>query len=349
MPAATPEPQQFILPDLLSCCPLKGATNPHYRQAGAESAAWINSYNIFTDQKRAFFIQGCNELLVSHTYPYAEFEQFRTCCDFVNLLFVVDEVSDDQNGRDARATGQIFLKAMKDPTNTDTSTLSTITKEFRARYFRLAGPQTSRRFLKHCEDYVECVAEEAELRERGQVLDLEAFTHLRRENSAIRVCFGLFEYALGIDLPQEVFDDATFMEAYWAATDLVCWANDVYSYNMEQAKGHSGNNIVTVLMRARGYDLQEACDYIGHYFKKLMARFTSAKARLPSWGSNVDAEVAKYVDAMGHWVRGNLDWSFETIRYFGPRHNEIKTTRVVTLLRPDSVPEIYESDDDLPE
>src|ERR1700677_4536406 len=108
--------KQYSLPDLLSLCPLKlAAPSPHYKEAAAESRAWINGYNVFTDRKRAFFIQGSNELLVSHTYPYAGFEQFRTCCDFVNLvsllsrlparlftdeslpqLFVVDEVSDDQ-------------------------------------------------------------------------------------------------------------------------------------------------------------------------------------------------------------------------------------------------------------
>lgn len=89
----------------------------------------------------------------------------------------------------------------------------------------LAGPNTARRFLKHCDDYIECVSREAELREQGEVLDLASFIDLRRENSAIRLCFGLFEYVLGLDLPQEVFDDPTFMEAYWAAADMVCWAN----------------------------------------------------------------------------------------------------------------------------
>jgi hypothetical protein len=76
---------QFSLPDLLPLCPLKGSTNPHYVKAGVESSAWVNSYNLFTDRKRAFFIQGSNELLVSHTYPYADYERFRTCCDFINL------------------------------------------------------------------------------------------------------------------------------------------------------------------------------------------------------------------------------------------------------------------------
>ena len=98
----------FVLPDLFAVCPLKGSTNPHYAKAARESSAWVDSYNLFTDRKRAYFIQGSNELLVSHTYPYAPYEQFRTCCDFVNLLFVVDEVSDEQDGEDARSTGNVF-------------------------------------------------------------------------------------------------------------------------------------------------------------------------------------------------------------------------------------------------
>jgi len=77
-------PRQFRLPDLLSGCPLEDATNPHYKEAAAQSRAWINGYDIFTDRKRAFFIAGQNELLCSHVYSYAGFEQFRTACDFVN-------------------------------------------------------------------------------------------------------------------------------------------------------------------------------------------------------------------------------------------------------------------------
>lgn len=337
--------KRFYLPDLLALSPLKGATNPYYIKAGAESSRWINNYNVFTDRKRAFFVQGCNELLVSHTYPYAGYEQFRTCCDFVNLLFVVDEVSDDQNGHDARETGEIFLQTMKYGTCSDDAVLSKITHDFRERYMRLAGPNTARRFLQHCQDYIDCVSREAELREQGEVLDINSFTDLRRENSAIRLCFGLFEYVLGIDLPQEVFDDPTFMEVYWAAADLVCWANDVYSYNMEQCKGHSGNNIVTVLMKEKHMDLQPAADYIGEYFKVLMDRFITKKAEIPSWGPKVDADVAQYVEALGHWIQGNLDWSFETQRYFGAEHLRIKETLLVTL-RPREFPLDSDSDSD---
>lgn len=100
---------------------------------------------------------------------------------------------------------------------------------------------------------------------------------------------------------------------------------------MEQAKGHTGNNIVTVLMKARGTSLQETSDYIGTYFAHLMDELVAAKAAMPSWGAAVDEEVAQYVRAMEHWVIGNIRWSFETQRYFGPTHDEVRQTLCVVL------------------
>lgn len=96
---------------------------------------------------------------------------------------------------------------------------------FRARFLRLAGPRNERRFIDLCESYTDAVAIEAELRERGEVLDVKSFIPLRRNNSAVLLCFSLVEYILGIDLDDEVYEDATFMDAYWAACDYVCWSN----------------------------------------------------------------------------------------------------------------------------
>ena len=125
----SPSLQQFTLPDLFTICPIKGSTSPHYEIAAKESSGWVNGYNILSEQKLAEFMSNSNELLVSHTYPYAGYEEFRTCCDFLNLLFVVDEVSDDQNGSDAWSTGQIFLNAIRDPKWDDGSKLARMSKE----------------------------------------------------------------------------------------------------------------------------------------------------------------------------------------------------------------------------
>ncbi|KAH0585068.1 Pentalenene synthase [Termitomyces sp. J132] len=342
----TPSSNQFLLPDLLAACPLDGGVNPHYEKGAAESRAWINSYNVFTDRKRAFFVLGSNERLVSRAYKYADFEQFRTCCDFVNLLFVFDEISDEQTGKDALSTGNIFLNAMRYSHWDDHSLFSQMTKDFRKRLMCLFGPKATARFLRNWETYCASVITEAELREKGKILDVDAFITLRRENSAVRLCCSLIEYCFGTDLPDEVFEHPVFLEIYWAAVDLVCWANDIYSYDMEQSKGISGNNIVTVLMKNRHLTLQEASDYVGAHCQELMNRFISAQACLPSWGTSVDSEVAQYIQGLGCWVKGNLDWSFETQRYFGVQHLVVKETLLVTL-RPSERPEELDSDSDI--
>ena len=126
--------------------------------------------------------------------------------------------------------------------------------------------------------------------------------------------------------------------------NLLCsFLQDVYSYSMEQAKGHTGNNIITILCHEKNIDIQAASDYVGIYFGQLMDRFVADKVRLPHFGSALDTAVARYVDAMGQWVIGNLEWSFETKRYFGVDHAEVRRTRVVTL-RPKVEPE-FDSDD----
>ena len=87
------------------------------------------------------------------------------------------------------------------------------------------GPACHRRFLKNCEDYITAIGKEAYYREHGIVLDLESFQILRRENSAVRTCFGLFGLTLGLDLPDEVATHETMMKLHFAAVDMVCWSN----------------------------------------------------------------------------------------------------------------------------
>ena len=72
---------------------------------------------------------------------------------------------------------------------------------------------------------------------------------------------------------------------------------------MEQSKGLIGNNIVTILMKENGTSLQETADFIGDHCKGLIENYISAKKQLlPSLGK----DAAKFVDAMGSWIIGNL-------------------------------------------
>jgi len=79
-----------------------------------------------------------------------------------------------------------------------------------------------------------------------------------------------------------------------------------------------------------------AVDHVGAYVKELMDGFQSDRAKLPSWGHELDLIVMEFVAALEMWVVGSCKWSFRITRYFGAEHNEVKHTRVVRpeALRP---------------
>ena len=126
----TETPSFFVLPDLHALTPFPASFNPHYPVVSAESLAWIASFpNVFLDAKRAAFTQGVGELLCAHAYPYADRERLRTLCDFIGMLFVIDEISDDQDEVGARKTGSALYEVMKNIEYDDGTTLCKMSKE----------------------------------------------------------------------------------------------------------------------------------------------------------------------------------------------------------------------------
>ncbi len=107
-------PSSFVLPDLVTMVNVPLAKNPHYEQAGAESAAWINGFDMSKDRKNVELIYSSTELLASYYYPTASYEKFRVCCDFLNIVLLFDEIFEELDGDGARETADIYVSALKD-------------------------------------------------------------------------------------------------------------------------------------------------------------------------------------------------------------------------------------------
>ena len=105
------------------------------------------------------------------------------------------------------------------------------------------------------------------------------------------------------------------------------------SYNKEQATGDDRHNIVTIVMREYGLNLPEAMDWVAKYHGKLQAKFIDDIAKLPSWGKEIDEQVAEYINCgLARWPRANYWWTFECGRYFGSKGLEYQKSRYVPLL-----------------
>jgi hypothetical protein len=103
----------FRLPNLHATWPFPKTINPHYAQASAESLCWIDSFQLFSEANREKF-HGINAgLLGALAYPRHNKEQLRVACDLMNVLFAVDEVSDDLDGEDAQKLAELVITILK--------------------------------------------------------------------------------------------------------------------------------------------------------------------------------------------------------------------------------------------
>jgi len=78
---------------------------------------------------------------------------------------------------------------------------------------------------------------------------------------------------------------------------------DVYSYDMEQSRGLTGNNIVTVLMEEKRISLQEASDYVGIHCNHLLDTYLRARKQL---SQSLGPEATLFIYSIGQWMIGNL-------------------------------------------
>lgn len=123
-----PIPSQIKLPDLLSLYPYTWKTNPLLDQVEKQSTDWVLSYGGFDDEVRKGIIRARAPLLGGHVYTNAGLDALRTCCDFLNLTFTIDEITDVQDVVGARATRDAIVNALNGIYD-ESSTVSKLTRE----------------------------------------------------------------------------------------------------------------------------------------------------------------------------------------------------------------------------
>lgn len=324
-------PDTIIIPDLVSHCDFSIHCNPKVETAVEESKSWLFEHGQLGEKRKNAFRGLRAGELTSMCYPYAEFDRLRVCCDFMNYLFHLDDLSDDMTHLGTRRIADDVMNTLYCPNSYESnSRVSTLTRDFWKRLIKDGSPGAQQRFMSTMDTFFQAITIQAKDRRDGVIPDLDSYISVRRDTSGCKPCWALTEYANGLDIPDEVIEHPVVEALGEAANDLVTWSNDVFSYNREQAKGDT-HNMIVILMKHRGLDLQSSVDYVGDMCKQSIDRFIAERDRLPSWGPEIDEQVKIYVDGLADWIVGSLHWSFDSERYFGKLGLQVKATRRVTL------------------
>ena len=123
-------PSKIIIPDLVSHCDYPLRCNRHRKQATKECKQWLFRGGNLSERKRNAFHGLKAGLLTSMCYPNAAYPQLRVCCDFMNWLFHLDNISDDMNDRGTSNTGIDIMNTLWCPeTHNPASRVAKMTRE----------------------------------------------------------------------------------------------------------------------------------------------------------------------------------------------------------------------------
>ncbi|KAI0267839.1 terpenoid synthase [Gloeopeniophorella convolvens] len=347
MPPSRP---QIRLREPLARWPWSRALNDHYLAIKPECDAWVRSFGALSIKAQKSF-DLCNfPLLGALMYPLNDKDCLRVACELMVLGFMFDEFTDNVDDDGARAYADMITDAVLNPHRErpeGEAALGEIARQYvhvfhlppsalsdTCRYWlralRFSSLPAQRRFIQTFGQYVYAVIDEAADRARGEVRCIEGYLRLRRHTAGGYPCF--FAAELDLDIPDEVMAHPAMASLLGSAAESFVLTNDPYSYNIEQASGHDGHNLVTVVMTEKNIGLDDALDWIAEHHAGVLSQFESQAHILPSWGSTIDAQVKTFVDRLGYWIRGFDCWSFESERYFGASGLEVQKRRVVTLL-----------------
>jgi 5-epi-alpha-selinene synthase len=94
---------------------------------------------------------------------------------------------------------------------------------------------------------------------------------------------------------------------------IVGCANDLFTCEKEIIQGQI-HNLVLVLMNEGQLPIEEAVAQVMALHDNEVHGFLQEVEQLPSFGI-ADAGVQRYVEMLKCWIRGHLDWAYETGRY----------------------------------
>ena len=304
--------------------PFPARVNLYARSAGNRSATWAAELGLTSTSDAARRLASANASdLAGRACPDAEPEQLVLLTDLFTWLFAFDDSCDDDGlGADPARLSPVVarlldvLDASGGPTSPELLAASgpagTALHNLCQRVRDQGRPGLLLRFTRQFRDYLLALLWEAANRERHRVPAVDEYVQLRRHTGAVFPSFTLTDIAHRAMPTPERMADPDLGALDTLAADLVCWCNDVFSYDKERRLETDGHNLTMAIARETGQDEDSALAEAARRFNDGLAEYTRLEESVLADG---DPDVARFAAARRCWIRGTYDWSMRASRY----------------------------------
>jgi 5-epi-alpha-selinene synthase len=310
--------QLIIVPTL--SCPFPVAVNPHGATVQQKSITWAQRVQLIPDDAGAARRLAATNLngLAARLHPQATHDVLQLVVEWYVWGFVRDDLCDESElGIHPPAMMALNARCLAilqgaSPTPHDHALTHAL-----ADLWQRMVPYTTRiwrqRFTRSVREYLDATVWEAINRVQQTIPDVATYCRMRRLTSALQTDTDLIELTT-TRLPLDVHQHPVVQRLTHAATNVVCWANDIASLSKEVHRGDM-HNLVVVLHHAHGGSMQAAVDRAATMHDAEVQIFLDLSRRLPTFSPAVDRNVTGYIDALRARMGGSVDWGAASGRY----------------------------------
>jgi hypothetical protein len=313
--------EHITIPDIY--CPFPSNLNVHVEAVHRHSMEHVQRLRLIQqEQALSRFSVARFAWAAARSYPDTDYVELAWVNDWLVWLFMFDDQFDDGTlGADPEAMKFIMrglfnlLSDQLVPVEhlEQHSPIAAALLDF---WQRAPGatPAWRARFQQHLADYFASYLWEANNRASGRIPGVDAYIANRQRSGGLPTCFDLIELSEHVVLSPDVAANPTYQTLSLIANNVVCWVNDLFSFRKERARGEV-NNLVLVVQHARGRTLQEAVVVVNNMITREVQHFLAVEQQLCLYQPETYEALKKYLRVFRGWMRGNLDWSLETLRY----------------------------------
>jgi 5-epi-alpha-selinene synthase len=303
-------------------CPLLPRISPHADEVQRCGLHWATRHGLLERPgAQAAFAGARFANLMSRAHPTAGIAEVALATDWLIAIFALDDLLETALVAEPdrmRAGIEDLLTRLRADKAPGSVYFGRPIAASLADVWRRTTPRVSdewrARFVEHIADYLHGTVWESGNRARNTLPTVAEHLAMRRHSAATEMFFDLIEPVHGIELPAGVLADEHFRSLRRHAGTVIGLYNDLISWRKEMAVGDL-HNIVFIVGRELGLAPADSIGAAVAEHDKQMAAFLAARDALAlgPWGA--DPTVRTAAADVAHWVRGNLDWSFESGRY----------------------------------
>lgn len=301
-------------------CPIAPAVHPKVDAVAERSFAWLERMGMCTSDRQRERARASNGAeFYGRITPNGVEERLQIAADWIYWAGFFDDTRCDEGPAGDRAHeltlamgGLLRMLESLDPRLARGDRCLLALHNLALRFSACATPVQYSRWVEAQRKWLFGVAMRRALAARPAPPSLDAYMMMRLPDAAGAPITSMIEIVDAEEVPGAEMDSPRVRALSELAAMIGALDNDRISRFKERHADANDHDPIRVIMRERGVTEGEALAALVALRDRMMCRFLTLRDRAAAGASPA---LARYLDDLGHMVRGHIDWSFRTARY----------------------------------